>query len=65
MLRKTLIGFAVLLPLMGGLAACEEQGPAERAGEKLDQAADDIADAFDNKGPAEEAGEKIDDALNN
>lgn len=65
MLRKMLIGFALLLPLTGGLAACDDQGPAEEAGESLDEAADDVGNAFDNSGPAEEAGEDIDDATGN
>ncbi len=39
-----------------GLAACDEQGPAERAGEKID-------DLVNDKGPAERAGETIDDAV--
>lgn len=65
MLRKILIGFALLLPLAGGLAACDDQGPAEEAGESLDEAAEDVGNAFDNSGPAEEAGEDIDDATGN
>lgn len=46
-------------------AGCEQpEGPAERAGENLDRAADDIGDALDPAGPAERAGEAIDDAAN-
>lgn len=65
MLRKTLFGIALALPLMGGLAACDDQGPAEEAGEALDEAGEDISNAFDNSGPMEEAGEDIDDATGN
>lgn len=65
MLRKTLLGIALILPLAGGLAACDDQGPMEEAGEELDQAAEDIGKAFESDGPAEEAGEDIDDALGN
>ncbi|MBX3446445.1 MAG: hypothetical protein KF765_06800 [Parvibaculaceae bacterium] len=65
MLRKTLFGIALILPLAGGLAACDDQGPAERAGESLDEAADSVADAFERDGPAERTGEDIDDALGN
>lgn len=36
--------------------ACEKKGPAEEAGEKIDDAISDTADA------AEEAGEKIEEA---
>lgn len=53
------------LSIAGPLSSCREKGPAERAGENLDKAAENIKDAVDPKGPAEKAGEKIDDALNN
>ncbi|MBA4208944.1 MAG: hypothetical protein C0454_05400 [Parvibaculum sp.] len=65
MLRKTLFGIALILPLAGGLAACDDQGPAEQAGEAIDDAADSVADAFERDGPAERTGEDIDDALGN
>jgi predicted small secreted protein len=65
MLRKTLLGIALILPLAGGLTACDDQGPMEEAGEELDQAAENIGEAFESDGPAEEAGEDIDDALGN
>jgi hypothetical protein len=39
------------------LAGCEE-GPAERAGEKVDKAIDKLS----GKGPAEKVGERIDEA---
>ena len=38
MLRKTLYGIVILLPMMGGLAACDDQGPMEEAGEEMDDA---------------------------
>src|SRR5690606_17005724 len=38
MLRKTLYGILVVLPLAGGLAACDDQGPMEEAGEEIDEA---------------------------
>ncbi|HCX66227.1 hypothetical protein [Parvibaculum sp.] len=63
MLRKTLFGIALILPLAGGLAACDDEGPMEEAGEELDQAADQ-GSMFDD-GPAEEMGEGIDDATGN
>lgn len=31
-----------------GLAACEQQGPAEEAGENIDEAAEEIADEIDD-----------------
>lgn len=63
MLRKTLFGIALILPLAGGLAACDESGPAEETGENIDDAMDQ-GSAFD-EGPAEEMGEEMDDATGN
>ncbi len=65
MLRKAMIGIALTLPLMGALAACDDKGPAEKAGEKVDNAVENMKDAVNLKGPAEKAGEKIDDATGN
>jgi ABC-type Fe2+-enterobactin transport system substrate-binding protein len=49
-----------LLPLVG--AGCQE-GPAEQAGEKVDQAAREVRDTVDPpSGPAEAVGRKLDDA---
>lgn len=31
-----------------GLAACEQQGPAEEAGENIDEAAEEIGDEIDD-----------------
>jgi len=56
------------------LAACEKKGPAEKAGEQVDQAVEDakegmeqgaeaISDKIDPQGPAEKAGEKFDEAM--
>jgi hypothetical protein len=46
-LRERLVWAAVLIPLAGALAACEE-GPAEQAGEAVDDAADEAGDAVDD-----------------
>jgi len=40
--------------LLTGAVACREEGPAERAGERIDEAVDDVRDR------AEEAGEDLD-----
>jgi hypothetical protein len=53
MLRATAIGILAL----GVLTGCEK-GPAEKAGERIDNAMDKLS----GKGPAEKAGERIDDA---
>lgn len=49
-----------------GLSACQEKGPAEKAGENIDNAVeemgDKIEDATDGAGDAiEDAGDKIED----
>ncbi|ACL73576.1 hypothetical protein Tgr7_2499 [Thioalkalivibrio sulfidiphilus HL-EbGr7] len=45
------------------LAGCSDSGPAEEAGERIDDAVQDAQDAISPPGPAEEAGRKIDDAV--
>lgn len=53
------------LLIAAGTTACERQGPMERAGERSDQAVEDIAEGrnpLDAKGPGEKAGEAIDRA---
>jgi hypothetical protein len=47
-LRQYLVWAAVLVPLAGALAACEEQGPVEEAGETVDDAAEDAGDAVED-----------------
>lgn len=49
---------------VGSLVAigCDPEGPAERAGEKIDEAADNIDDKIDPKGPVEKAGRALDRA---
>ena len=46
------LGFAV-----AGLTACEEKGPAERAGASIDNAAENVSDKM------EDAGDKMTDAV--
>ncbi|QEH34927.1 hypothetical protein OJF2_34720 [Aquisphaera giovannonii] len=54
--------FPVLLGSLLPLAGCQE-GPAERAGKQVDNAAKDVRDTVNPpKGPVEAAGRKIDDA---
>jgi hypothetical protein len=57
----------LLLPalLTISLAACERQGPAERAGRSLDRAGENVRDAVDPpRGPVERMGRSVDRALN-
>ena len=44
---------------VAGLAACNRDGPAERAGEKLDNAAKNVGEKVEN------AGEKVKDSVKN
>lgn len=52
----------LLAPLVGLGVGCESQGPAERAGERIDNAAKDVKDAVDPRGPVEKAGAAVDNA---
>lgn len=55
--RMRKLGLALLIALMlGGVAACDDQGPAEEAGENIDNAAENAGDSM------EEAGEDMQDA---
>lgn len=53
-MNKHLTVVAVILMALG-LGACEREGPAERAGERVDEATQNAADAV------EDAGDKIED----
>jgi len=48
------------------LTACtEHKGPVQRAGEKVDHAADKVSDTVNPKGPVEKAGRAVDRATGN
>jgi hypothetical protein len=53
---------AFLLAASLGLAGCPSKGPAEKAGEAIDGAADKVSDTLDPKGPVEKAGRAVDRA---
>ena len=59
-LAFALVGLGTLAALPG----CEPKGPAEKAGETLDQAGQNIGDAVNPKGPGEKAGEAVDRTVN-
>jgi hypothetical protein len=59
--RKILL--ASLPAIVLGLGACEDKGPAESAGQNIDQAVEKAKEAVDPQGPAERAGEKVDEAV--
>lgn len=55
----------LLSPLLVLTVGCAPEGPAERAGKSVDQAAENARDAINPTGPAEKAGEKVDQAVEN
>ncbi len=42
---------------------CAQKGPAQRAGEHIDRAVENMKDAVDPPGPAEKAGRSLDRAM--
>jgi len=64
MMKRPILVAIALVPFVLGTAACQHQGPAERAGTKLDQAGRDVGDSLNSpKGPAQSTGRSIDRAL--
>ena len=54
---STLVLVGILGSASAMMLACDKpKGPAEKAGEKMDKAIDNVSDAIDPKGPAEKAG---------
>ena len=45
------------------LVGCSEPGPAEKAGQSIDKAVEDVRDKLDPAGPAEKTGRKIDETI--
>ena len=64
-MKQLLLLTVCSLSILAALASCKKKGPAEKAGEKMDQAIENVKDAVDPKGPVEKAGEKVDKALGN
>jgi len=56
-LRSLLLMFCLVFAGGGLLAGCQDQGPAEEAGEAIDDTMEDAGDAMD------EAGDDIEDAV--
>lgn len=59
------IAIVAIVPFLIAVSSCKKKGPAEEAGEKIDEAIENVKDAVDPKGPVEKAGEKVDEALGN
>jgi len=63
-MKSKLASAVVLLVLALGLTACEQNGgKAQSAGEKVDNAVEQVKDTVLDKGPAQKAGEKVDKAV--
>jgi len=43
------------------LVGCQDKGPAQEAGEAVDDTVSEMQDALSGQGPAEEAGERVDE----
>lgn len=49
LLRK--LGLALMIGMLGaGLAACEEEGPAEQAGESIDESVEEMGEGVEEMG---------------
>ncbi len=64
-MKTTLLMSVCIASIVAPLTSCREKGPAEKMGESLDRAGENLKDAVDPKGPAEKAGEKFDNATGN
>ena len=63
-MRVSLLTAAALMTL--ALTACHQEGPAEKAGQSLDNAGKSVSETLNPpKGPAQAAGRKVDNALSN
>jgi predicted small lipoprotein YifL len=63
LMRKPLM-IAACAVMLASLAACHQEGPAEKAGSSLDRAGEKVQDTLNPpQGPAQKAGRSIDRAL--
>ena len=65
-MRQTLSVLSTVAMLTAGsfaMIGCDPEGPAEKAGEAIDEAADNVDDKIDPKGPVEKAGRALDRAV--
>ena len=61
---RTSIFVVVCSLVLVGVAACQQEGPAEKAGKSLDNAGQSVSDALNPpQGPAQSVGRKVDRAL--
>lgn len=63
-MKKFGVFSALILSLsLAFTTGCRKEGTAEKAGESMDEAGENIKDAVTPDGPGEKAGKKVDDAL--
>lgn len=63
-MKSKLATLVALSLLTIAVAACDKsEGPAQSAGEKIDNVVESVKDSVLDKGPAQKAGEKVDDAV--
>jgi hypothetical protein len=63
-MNKRVCWSAVVILAISPLAGCQQEGPAEQAGQKVDNVVRDVKDAVNPPGPMEKAGRAVDDAVN-
>jgi hypothetical protein len=59
--RSLALRLALAAALAGSALACREEGPAEKAGRKMDEAVDKLR--YGDEGAIEKAGRKVDEAI--
>ena len=68
-MHRSRITFAGLIAVLAfaGITGCREEGPAEKAGRAIDDAAEDVQESVQDltkeDGPAEQASEAVDEAV--
>jgi hypothetical protein len=68
MKHSKLLSILLVVVLLGAFVACEQEGPAEQAGEKIDEAVEEAGDQMEEAGDAveekaEEMKEKAKEAM--
>jgi hypothetical protein len=64
-MRSKLFAVAGVIAVLG-IAGCQQEGPAEKAGKSIDNAAQNASDALNPpQGPAQSVGRKVDRTLGN
>ena len=62
-MRNKLLAIAGVVCILA-IAGCQQEGPAEKAGKSIDNAAQNASDALNPpKGPAQSVGRKVDRTL--